>query len=176
MIDLRHVAVVAAMVCTLAPLTHAEEIIPPLPLKSEVLAATSEPLPEMHSPCTFDMDAMWIKPLKTSRTELKTKAPPLINCDGAVIKSVLARGSGSATTFQFTVAFRQGQDREAIISFGILDNEKQLVALGETRDNLDEGDNSYLIGTLMLKNREFDRIFAKGQKPVLRVTIRIEGS
>jgi len=176
MTDLRHAAVVAAMVCTFATLTHAGENLPPLPLKNDLPASTSEPLPEMHSPCTFDMDAMWIKPLKTSRTEVKTKAPPLINCDGAVIKSVLARGSGSATTFQFTVAFRPGGDREAIISFGILDNEKQLVALGETRDNLDEGDDSYLIGTVILKNREFDRVFAKGQKPVLRITIRIEGS
>jgi hypothetical protein len=67
-----------------------------------------------------------------------------------------------------------GHDVGGTISFGILDSEKQLVALGQAKDNIDEGKASYLDGTLKIKYRDFDRVFADGQKPTLRVTLRVD--
>jgi hypothetical protein len=173
----RRGAVFAALVLALATVAIADDTIPPLPRvgKSNESGPPNPPFPEMHSPCTFDMDADWLKPLKTTQTDaIKIKVPRPINCDGAVIKSVLAKGGGSVTTFQFTVAFRSGSDREGIISFGILDDDKKLVALGEASDNLDQDADSFLSGELTIKNKEFDRVFAKGQKPLLRITLRVE--
>ncbi len=169
----RRSLIIVVVGLTLASGVLGEEPIPPLPLVSKSKEGVI--LPEMRSPCTIDLDAQWLKPLKTTDTEfIKIKVPHPVNCDGAVIKSVLARGRGSVTIFQFTVTFRPGSDREGIVSFGIIDSDKQLVALGEARDNLDEGAESYLSGTLTLKNKEFDRVFAKGQEPVLRITLRLE--
>ena len=93
-----------------------------------------------------------------------------------MIKNVTATGKGSVTTLQFAVAYKPGRDRDGIISFAILDDGKQPVAVGEIQDNLDEGANSYLLGTFKIKNRDFDRVFATGKKPVMRITLRVESN
>ena len=173
----RRCGAIATMIVGVTTLTVADEPIPPLPRvgrQSDGSVQIAE-LPKQHSPCTLDLDAEWLKPLKTTRTEaVRFKIPQPINCEGAVIKSLVAKGSGSVTSFQFTITFRPGSDREGIVSFGILDDDKRLVALGEATGNLDEDADSYLDGTLKLQNKEFDRVFAKGQKPVLRITLRVE--
>ena len=173
----RRCIAIATMCFSFTTLLVAEESIPPLPrigspsVRSNRIAA----LPEQHSPCTIDVHAEWLKPLKKAPNDgVRYKIPHPINCDGAVISSVLATGGGSVTTLQFTIALRAGQDREGIVTFAILDSEKQLVATGEASDNLDENADSYLFGTLTLKNKDFERVFAKGEQPTLRITLRVE--
>ena len=168
-------AVTAAVIVAFACLAFAEPI-PPLPLlgQPDKTATPELPQPEVKSPCTFDLDTGWLVPLKTTSIEtVRANVPQPINCEGAVLRAITATGKGSVTTLQFTIAYKSGHDRDGIISFAILDDDKQPVAVGEVGDNLDEGANSYLIGTLKIKNREFDRVFAKGKTPVLRVTLRL---
>jgi len=163
----------------LIPLATLAEPIPPLPLAAPPRGAfVPEPdLPEEHSPCTIDVDAGWIAPLKTTPVEtVRLKIPKPVNCDGAVLSYILATGNGSVTSFQFTVGFRPGRDRDGTITFAILDTDKQPVAMGEVTDNLDEGDTSYLGASLKIKNRDFDSVFAPGKTPVLRITVRIGGN
>ena len=67
----RRRAAIAGMVIGIATLTLADEPIPPLPrvgMLSEGSVETEE-LPKQHSPCTRDLDAEWLKPLKTTQTE-----------------------------------------------------------------------------------------------------------
>jgi hypothetical protein len=174
LVGLHDASTIAAVIVVSAGSAWADPI-PPLPLASEAARQTQDLLlPEQQSPCTIDLDAGWLVPLKTSQTETVTiKVPQPINCEGAVIKSISAHGNGSVTMFQFTVAFPPGHDRGGTVSFAILDTEKQPVALGEGSSNLDEGRDSLVCGSLTIKNREFDRLFAKGQKPVLRFTLRV---
>jgi hypothetical protein len=170
---------IAAMVVGVTGFALAEEPIPPLPLITHPDRTATPELaqPEVPSPCTFDLDAGWLVRLKTTSIETVTaKVPHPVNCEGAVIRAVTATGNGSFTKLQFTVAYKPGHDRDGIISFAILDDDKQPVTVGEVRDNLDEGANSYLFGTFQIKNREFDRVFATGKKPVMRVTLRIENN
>ena len=131
--------------------------------------------PEMSSPCTFDLDAGWLVPLKTvSVAKVMTKIPHPVNCEGAVVKAVTATGKDATTTLEFTVAYKPGHDRTSIVSFAVLDDDKRTVAVGEARDNLKAGANSSLSGTFKIKSREFDRAFASGTKPMIRVTVRME--
>jgi hypothetical protein len=165
-------AVVAAFAC----LAFAEPIPPLAPVgRPDKTAAPAPAQPEVQSPCTFDLDAGWLVPLKTvSTTKVRTNVPKPVNCEGAVIKAVTATGKGAITTLQFTVAYKPGRDRVGIISYTVLDDDNRTVGVGEVRDTLAEGADSELTGTLKIKEREFDRVFASGNRPVIRITLRLE--
>jgi hypothetical protein len=131
--------------------------------------------PEEKSPCTFDLDADWLVPLKsTSAKTVSTKVRHTINCEGAVIKSITATGKDATTTLQFTVGYKPGHDRVGIISFSVLDDDKRAVGVGEAAGNLVQGADSSLSGTMKIKSREFDRVFATGNSPVIRIELGLQ--
>ena len=130
--------------------------------------------PEVKSPCTFDLDAGWLVPLKSlSAKTVRTKVPQPVNCEGAAITAVSATGKESQTTLDFTVAYKPGHDRAGFISFAIIDENNRSVGVGETQDTLVAGATSHLTGTFTIKSREFDRVFASGKSPAMRIEFRL---
>jgi hypothetical protein len=169
---------ISVLVIVFSGLAFAGPVAPPPSLKQPGTTSPQEPpQAEVQSPCTMDLDAGWLVPLKTASTPtVRTSVPHPVNCEGAVLKSVTATGKDAVTTFQFTVGYKPGHDRTGILSFAILDDSKRPVATGEARETLKEGANTLLSGSLKIKEREFDRIFAAGNEPALRVTLRLENN
>ena len=157
----------AVAVVTFAGLALAEPVPPGK-------AATPAPAqPEAQSPCTFDLDAEWLVPLKTTSVQtVRTNVPHPVNCEGAVIKSISATGKGSETTLDFAVAYKPGHDRVGFVSSALV-HDNRTAGVGEAQDNLVAGAITHLTGTFTIKSREFDRIFASDTKPVLRITVRM---
>ena len=158
---------IAAAVVAFAALAWAE---PVPPNKSE----TSAPAPpEAQSPCTFDVDAEWLVPLKTMSTQtVRTNVAHSVNCEGAVIKSISATGKGADTTFDFAVAYKPGHDRDGFVDFALV-HDNRSAGVGVAQNNLVAGAITHLKGSFTIKSREFDRIFASSEKPVLRLTVRM---
>ena len=130
--------------------------------------------PEVQSPCTFDLDAEWLAPLKSGSVKtVRKNVPQPVNCEGAVITAVSATGKESVTTLQFSVVYKPGHDRVGFISFAILSDDNRSVGVGETQDNLVAGATTQLTGSVTIKSREFDRVFATGNNPVMRITLRM---
>jgi len=155
-------SLVAAAVFALAGLALAEPA-PPAPAP-----------PEVKSPCIFDIDAAWLVPLKSlSAKSVRTKVPKPVNCEGAMITAVSATGKESVTTLDFTVTYKPGRDRAGFISFAIIDENNRSVGVGDTQDTLVAGATSHLTGTFTMKSREFDRVFASGKNPVMRIEFRM---
>ncbi len=130
--------------------------------------------PEVKSPCTFDLPAEWLVPLKSlSAKSVKTKVARPVDCEGAVVTAVSATGKESLTTLDFSVAYKPGRDRAAFISFAVIDENNRGVGVGETRGTLAAGATSHLNGSFTMKSRDFDRVFESGKTPILRITVRM---
>ena len=162
MVNAFRAAWMAAAVVAFAGVAFAEPAPPALPQ------------PEAKSPCVFEIDAAWLVPLKSlSAKTVRTKVQKPVNCEGATITAVSATGKESVTTLDFSVAYKPGHDRAGFIAFAIIDENNRSVGVGETQDTLVAGATSHLTGTFTMKSREFDRVFASGKAPVLRVTLRM---
>jgi len=137
-------------------------------------APSALPQPEAKSPCIFEIDAAWLVPLKSLSTKkVRTKVSQPVNCEGAAITAVSATGKESVTTLEFSVAYKPGHDRAGFIAFAIIDENNRSVGVGETQDTLVAGATSQLTGTFTIKSREFDRVFASGKSPVMRIEFRL---
>jgi len=167
MVNAFRMSLIAAAFVGFAGLVRAEPVPP------NKTANPAPASPEDRSPCTFDLDAEWLVPLKTMSVKtVRTNVPHPVNCEGAVIKSISATGKGSDTTLDFAVAYKPGHDRAGFVSFAIVYDNRS-VGVGEAQDNLVAGAVSHLTGNFTIKSRDFDRIFASDPKPVLRITVRL---
>jgi hypothetical protein len=143
------------------------------PVPPDKAAASVPAQPESKSPCTFDVDAQWLSPLKaTSAKSVRIKVPHPVNCEGAVVKAITATGKDNETTLQFAVDYKPGHDRAAFISYAIVHDNRN-AGVGEVQDTLVAGQTSQLSGSFTIKSREFDRIFASSDPPILRITVRM---
>jgi hypothetical protein len=165
---------IAAAVVAVAGLAFAESVPPSPTVKSPDKSATPAlSQPEAKSPCTFDLDAQWLAPLKASSAQtVRTKVPHPVNCEGAVVKSVTATGKGITTTLHFSVAYKPGHDRAGFIDYAIVDDNRSM-DVGVAQATLVAGETSELSGTFTIKSRDFDRAFASDKTPILRVTVRM---
>jgi hypothetical protein len=166
---------IAAAVVAFAGLAFAEPAPPsPHTQPPDKTATPALAQPEVPSPCTFDLDAEWLVPLKSGSVKtVRKNVPRPVNCEGAVITAVSATGKESVTTLQFAVAYKPGHDRAGFISFAILNDDNRSVGVGETQDNLVAGATTQLTGSVTIKSREFDRVFATDNNPVMRITLRL---
>ena len=166
---------IAAAVVAFAGLAFAEPAPPsPHTQPPDKTATPALAQPEVRSPCTFDIDAEWLVPLKSGSVKtVRKNVPRPVNCEGAVITAVSATGKESVTTLQFSVVYKPGHDRVGFISFAILSDDNRSVGVGEAQGNLVAGATSHLTGGVTIKSREFDRVFATGNNPVMRITLRM---
>ena len=123
-------------------------------------------LPDKQSPCTFDIDARLV-----SKEDVRAKDVQPFVCNGAVIEYIRMLDEDE---FQFKVALRRGHDKGGTIQFRLIDDAGTVVTVGEAFENLDEGSYSYLTGKYKLRNKDFDRVFAKGNNPIFRITLRVQ--
>lgn len=126
------------------------------------------------SPCVWNIDASWLKNSLRNYKRSHFEFEPTFSCEGAVLLRIFAQNQGEAKWFRFTVGFRSGHDRGGLIQFSLVDADGKTVAFGEAKDNLDEGQESELGGTLKIKNEDLANLTSEPNKATLHIKLTVD--
>jgi hypothetical protein len=158
----------------------------PVLLTAQVVARqgtpAESPLEEFKSPMVLDLPIQDFKDLAPT-TGRDFKEVRKYYCEDLVITQLLVtkreeskRGKPSVIKLDIrgSIAVRPSYDRLAILRFDVVKGERRFATAQVSQIDAEEGRTRTFATNLRLEAEDFDRLFAEGEPPLLRVTVTVQ--